>query len=342
MARYIPVRKTINAAGLAQVIVSKHVLTAAGVPRRIISDRGTVFTSSFWSALCYHLRADHRYSTAFHPQTDGQTECQNQTLEQYLRAFVNYQQDDWVRWLRMAEFTYNNACHSSLEVSPHYALTGRDAELDVELAPMVPEVPAARDRAEALADMRKSLATRLQEAAKTQARYADRKTQPRSYRVGDKVYLSGRNIKTTRPSGKLDFKYHGPFAITAAVGRQTYRLDLKEAHKGIHPVFHVSLLEPYVRRPGEEHPEPPLLVVKGEPEYEVEEILDSKWRGRRLVYKVRWKEYSDVYDEWVPVDNLSCDELVAEFHQRNSGKAPHGDRGVTEGKPQRKLRRRRR
>ncbi|MGL5827975.1 MAG: DDE-type integrase/transposase/recombinase, partial [Angustibacter sp.] len=333
MARYIPVRKTLDAPGLAQVIVSKHILAGAGAPRTVVSDRGTIFTAEFWSALCYHLKIHHRYSTAFHPQTDGQTERQNQTLEQYLRAYINYQQDDWVRWLRMAEFADNNARHSSTGVSPFFALTGRNAELNPELAPRNPEVPAAKARAEALQSMRADLEARLAEAAKTQAHYADRKTKARSYSVGDLVYLSGKNIRTKRPSSKLDYKYHGPFEVTAVVGRQAYRLDLKEAHKGIHPVFHVSLLEPCKRRDGEDPPEPPPLLVDGEEQYRVEKILDSRVRYGKLAYKVRWEGYSDTHDQWVGEDDLNeCDEIVEDFHRKNPLKPRAGAGGPTKGK----------
>lgn len=94
MVRYIPTRKTIDASKLAEVLVEQVFLRDGGVPQNIVSDRRTVFTAQFWSALCYHLRIRHSKSTAFHPQTDGQTERQNQTLEQYLCAYVNYLQDD--------------------------------------------------------------------------------------------------------------------------------------------------------------------------------------------------------------------------------------------------------
>src|SRR4051794_15927973 len=112
IARYFPVRKTMDAAQLATLFVD-NIVKEYGVPRSIITDRGTTFTSQFWSSLCFYMKAKRRLSTAFHPQTDGQTERQNQVLEQYLRAYVDYQQDDWVTMLPMAEFTYNNSVHSS-------------------------------------------------------------------------------------------------------------------------------------------------------------------------------------------------------------------------------------
>ena len=104
MAQYIPVRHTIDAAQLASILVHKLILRGAQVPSSIVSDRGPQFTSKFWSALCYHLRIKRQLSTAYHLQTDGQTERQNQTLEQYLRTYINYHQSDWSRWLVFAEF----------------------------------------------------------------------------------------------------------------------------------------------------------------------------------------------------------------------------------------------
>jgi hypothetical protein len=94
MTRYIPIRNTIDAVKLANVLVHKLILRGAGVPSSIVSDRGPQFTSKIWSALCYYLKIKQRLSTAYHPQTDRQTERQNQTLEQYPCAYVNYHQTD--------------------------------------------------------------------------------------------------------------------------------------------------------------------------------------------------------------------------------------------------------
>ena len=89
-----------------------------GLPDSIISDRGAIFTSKFWSSLCYFFVIKRRLSTAFHPQTDGQTERQNSTMEAYLRAFVKFEQNDWARLLPMAKFAYNNAKNASTGHTP--------------------------------------------------------------------------------------------------------------------------------------------------------------------------------------------------------------------------------
>ena len=117
MVHYEPVKVTINAPGLAEVIIDV-VIRHHGLPDLIVTDRGSLFTSKFWSSLCYFLGIKRRLSTAFHPQTDGQTERQNSTMEAYLRAFVNFEQNDWAKLLPMAEFAYNNAKNASTGYTP--------------------------------------------------------------------------------------------------------------------------------------------------------------------------------------------------------------------------------
>jgi hypothetical protein len=95
MAKYFPIRKTLDAAELADLF-HKKIVCVYGTPASIVTDRGSIFTSQFWASLCFYMKARRRLSTAFHPQTDGQTERQNQTLEHYLRCYVNYRQDDSV------------------------------------------------------------------------------------------------------------------------------------------------------------------------------------------------------------------------------------------------------
>jgi transposase InsO family protein len=314
MARYIPVRKTIEAPQLADVFISK-IVKLHGVPQSIVTDRGSLFTAHFWSALCYHLNIKRKLSTSFHPQTDGQTERQNQTLEQYLRGYINYQQDDWVRFLPMAEFAYNNSKHSVIGVSPFYAYTGTHPSMGVRDEPGPIDVPTASDRATQLNQVRQDLEAHWKKTVGDQARYHNRTHKARAYSVGDEVWLAGKNIRTLRPSKKLDFKFHGPFKITEAIGTQAYRLDLP-AHLRIHPVFHVSLLEPHQPRPGHNAAPPLPLEIDGEEEWEIEAVLDSKLRFNTLQYLVKWAGYSDAHNTWVAAGDMQANELVAEFHEK--------------------------
>jgi transposase InsO family protein len=135
------------------------------VPSRIVSDRGSQFTLKFWSALCYHLKIKHRLSTAYHPQTDGQTERQNQTLEQYLHAYINYHQSDWIRWLVFAEFAYNNSIHASIGMTPLIAAEGQHAQMETAAPRLTTKLdgvdnPAANQWVESLRKTRREMADR--------------------------------------------------------------------------------------------------------------------------------------------------------------------------------------
>ena len=114
MVHYKPVKVTINALGLATVIINM-VVRHYGLPDSIVTNFGSLFTSKFWSLLCYFLGIKRKLSTAFHPQIDGQTKRQNSTIKAYLRAFVNFKQNDWLRFFPMAEFAYNNAKNASTD-----------------------------------------------------------------------------------------------------------------------------------------------------------------------------------------------------------------------------------
>ena len=114
MVHYKPVKDTIDAPGLAKVITNV-IVRHHGLPNSIVSHRGSLFTSKFWSLLCYFLGIKQRLSTVFQPQTDGQTKKQNSMMEVYLQAFVNFKQNNWAQLLPMAKFAYNNATNASTD-----------------------------------------------------------------------------------------------------------------------------------------------------------------------------------------------------------------------------------
>jgi len=267
-------------------------------------------------------------STAFHPQTDGQTERLNQTIEAYLRAFVNTEQDDWRRLLPMAEFAYNNSATAGNGMSPFYANYGFHP-VAVGTASTEPHNPASTVYAHWMQAIHEEARKWLEEAQERMRQYTDpeRKTPP-AYRVGDLVMLSSRNIKTRRPSKKLDHKNQGPFQIEKIVSPLAVRLTLPRKWK-IHNVFHVSLLEHY--RTSEHRPAPDLSKVLREAddierseEYDVDEVMASAERGRgngkRIVYLVKWLDYPEQKD-WTEedFDNFSVGglEKLREFHRRN-------------------------
>jgi hypothetical protein len=294
MAHFIPTTTRVTAEESANLYL-RHVFKNHGLPTDIVSDRGTQFTSRFSSALLELCGVKSNKSTAFHPQSDGQTERVNQVLEQYIRIFCGYQQDDWSDLLPLAEFAYNNAQHASTGMSPFFANYAYNPRATLQVTTTLHSNPRAEEFIDRLKATHDLLRRNLKEA---QSKYKDnydnkRKDKPQ-FNVGDMVWLLRRNIKTTRPSAKLDFKRLGPYRITTIVGESqlAYKLELPTSMR-IHPVFHVSLLEPYRANtiPGRVQPPPPPIEVEEGEEFEVEEILDSRIRNGKLHYLVDWVGY---------------------------------------------------
>lgn len=257
-------------------------------------------------------------------------------MEQYLRSYVNYLQDNWGEWLALAEFATNNHVSETTGITPFYASTGRHPRFGVEPTISLPPPPSdhmkALDSAAAdhFAEQMEQLTQHLQEQITfAQARYARNADASRNpspaYKVGDEVWLSTKNIRTTRPAKKLDAKNVGPFAISEVINPRAYRLSLPSTMK-IHNVFHTSLLHPVANDPypqqAEQNVAPPPIVVEREgveeKEWEVESIEDSKITGRKhkqLKYKVRWIGYPDA--TWEPASGLTgSQDLVDAFHAR--------------------------
>ena len=318
MVRYLACSKKITAVELADLIF-EEVFLRYGVSNGVVSDRGSLFTSAYWSEICYHMKVKRRLSTAFHPQTDGQTERQNQALEHYLRTFCSTRQNNWANLLPLAEFAYQNALHSSIGCSPFFACYGYNPRMDVSVEDNTTEgeVPAAKDRVQKLLKLREDLAKRWQSVADAHARAYDLKHKPMQYAEGDMVMLSTKNLNQHRPSKKLSHKAIGPFRIEKLIGKQAYRLTLPTNYR-IHPVFHVSLLERYERGQNSDIPKflPPDL-INDEEEYEVEQILDRRTRKGEFQYKVQWKDWPKEYDQWLPEENLEhAPRLRREYEER--------------------------
>jgi hypothetical protein len=296
----------------------KEIIRQHGTPASVISDRGPQFASETISYLYQRLGIKPILSTAYHPQTDGQSERTNQTLEQYLRLFTNHRQTNWLELLPIAEFAYNNATHSSTGVSPFFANLGRNPTMMVQEGSNQ-KFPSIDERIALIAETQEDLKSALLLAQERMKKFYDRNAgKLPTFNVGDKMYLEMENLKSDRPSKKLDHRRVGPYKIIRQVGSHAYQLDLPPTMK-IHPVFHVSLLTPYVvdTIPGRIHEEPPPVIIDDEEEWELEEILDSKWTRNKLWYKVRWKGYDEGQDPWQPAEFIThADDLVKEFHKK--------------------------
>jgi transposase InsO family protein len=326
MRHMIPM-DSIDANSVAEDFV-KHVFKLHGLPDSIVSDRGSQFTSDFWKALCSRLQIRPRLSTAYHPETDGQTENANATMEQYLRMFCSYLQDDWEKWLPLAEFTANNTMNESTGVTPFYVIYGQDPRLGFEPRPELDsngptikriQLIDAHNFADRMKQLTELLRNELTYAQAVQEWHANKGRAPAwNFREGDKVYLNTRNLRTQRPSKKLDWKFAGPYTIKKKLSPYAYQLDLPSEMK-VHPTFHISLLQPSKHEPmARQVPPPPPMIVKNEGgPYFVDSIDDMRWnaQSKRFELLIKWEGYET--RTWELYDGTKTDApiLVKEFHE---------------------------
>jgi hypothetical protein len=325
MAHFIALRKEQKTAEHLVKIFAREIWRFHGILTDIISDRDSRFPSTEWKQFLGILGVRPRMSTSFHPQTDGQTERINQTIEAYLRSFINYEMDNWVGLLPMAEFAYNNSVTQATGMSPFYANYGRHPGCTNPSS-----TPTGDDTQEGyinhLVSVQGLVTRNLKATQERMKKYADLKCKDTpEFKIGDLVMLDGRNIQTRRPKDKLDHKKHGPFAIEKVVSLTAMRLSLPRKWK-IHNTFHVSLLELYNNGT---RPPPDLLKIideagdiEGNEEWEIEGILSSRKVKGKVLYRVTWKGYplkKDHTEE--PYESFIVGSLqsLQEFHSRNPG-----------------------
>jgi hypothetical protein len=333
-AHFCETTTTVTAAGAANLYL-RHVWKLHGLPRKVISDRGPQFVALFMKELFRLLGIEVASSTAYHPQTDGQTERVNQELEQFLRIFVGERQDDWYPLLPLAEFSYNNHVHSSTQQTPFLLDTGRHPRMGFEPRQPPSKVEAVNDFTDRMKSTLEEAKSAIAKAKDDMARYYNQRRTPAPvYGPGDRVYLDASDIHTTRPSKKLSHRRLGPFPIERRVGMNAYRLTLPPSMKRLHPVFNVVKLmlaptDPIAGRYAP--PPPPPELIDGEEEYVVEEIRDSRMFRRRLQYLVKWEGYGTEGNTWEYAEHVNnAPERVAEFHRRNPA-APRRIRAMAFG-----------
>jgi hypothetical protein len=308
MVHIAPTTETLTSRGFAELLLT-NVIRLHGCPDSIVSDRGSIFHSKFEKEFLKGINCEPHFSSAYHPQSDGQTERANQVLEHVLRSYVSLDHSDWDTFLPMAEFAMNNAPNEASGQTPfvlNYGINPRHPNITkltklqlngIQLnttkakttktkADMAMQhcfrniksaVPAAFQFTEAMQRAVAHTQLMLQAARSRMIAMTNPKRNTTiPFKVGDKVMLSTKNIRIIHAGcNKLLPRWAGPFTISQQINPVAFRLDLPHTME-IHDVFHTSLLKPYKHDPLRNDGESPPLIVDGHEEFEVEAIL-----GRR-------------------------------------------------------------
>ena len=305
MAHFIPHYITDNAPKIAELFVD-NVFKYHGLPKKIISDRDTRFTSKFWKELMRLLDIKINMSTAYHPQTNGQVERINRILEDYIRRYCNGNSDDWDKLLPLAEFAYNNSVSATTSFTPFYLNYGLDPRKD--LNELYKESPneTAKEFANRMNILLKQAKDEISKSVDNMEKYYNLNRKNAEFKVGDLVLLSTKNIKYRNQKNKIISKkfkpkYIGPFKILEKISTLAYKLDLPNELK-IHPVFNIIALKKYSGEINEN--ETNYNDIFSEEDKIINKLIGKKILDNEVYYLVTYKE-SEIYeDTWVNESQL--------------------------------------
>ncbi|RVW63788.1 Transposon Tf2-2 polyprotein [Vitis vinifera] len=272
------------------------VIKLHGLPKSIISDRNPIFISKFWQEFFQMSGTKLQLSSAYHPQTDGQTEVVNRCVEQYLRSMVHQWPRKWSNYLPWAELWYNTTYHASTGMTPFQALYGR-------LPPQIPiyhngmsPVHEVDQSLEARDELLRQLKINLETSINRMKQIVDQKRRDVFFEVGDlvfhKLHPYRQQTAFKRAHQKLASRFYGPYPVIQKIGAVAYKLQLPEGAR-IHPIFHVSLLKNFVGELAEPSQELPPVNEEGVVILEPQHILDTRWvqRGNKFEEEnlIQWK-----------------------------------------------------
>jgi hypothetical protein len=320
----VPTKTTVTAKETARLYFN-HVYCRHGLARKIISDREVRFKGAFCQELHHLLQEKLAISSSFHPEDDGQTEWDNRTMEEMVRHYVSYRQDDWRQLLPALEFAYNSSKRRTTGVSTFYTCTGRHPLKFDEILLGTPSSKSPSVVQEVL-DMKsrsRAASTSIQLYNDVMASYANKSRRYEEHQVGDLVLLSTTFFKPTPDisrARKFVPTFAGPCKVIQKVSPAAYKLELLVGTNA-HPVLHSSLLKAYKADSTGERtcPVPEAVSIDGQVEYVVDAILDERVRRGKKEYLVHWPGYLANDSTWEPVANIQGLEALVTY-QESSGR----------------------
>lgn len=344
MVHYVACSTTVTAPQLAQLFMDTVVLRH-GLPECILSDRDPRFTATFWRAFWAKLGTTLLMSTSNHPQTDGQTENSNKTLETILRSQVSFEQDDWDDHLTAAELAVNNSVNATTGFTPFYLNSGQEARmpLDSAISPLrsvISNATAEQTLSRWQAALKQAVIN-VQAAQQRQAGYADQHRRDVTFKVSDKVLLSSKHLQLlgdAKRSRKLTARFIGPYPITRVINDNAYELELPPSLR-IHPVVNISALKPYHdgnaafphRQQPATRPPPESYDSSGNAIHLVERVLDKRTSGRGVQYLVLWTGFPPEEATWEPASNLTRSPDAIAAYEASASSHPRPRRSTRRG-----------
>ena len=313
LVHLIPTKQTYRAKDVAEVMFDR-VYKHHGMPKHIVSDRDSLFTSTFWRRLNELTGTELRMSSSFHPQSDGATERANRTITQMLRQCVAPDQRDWVLKLPAIEFAINSASSQTTGYAPFVLNYGRMPRSMIWNSNT--EYPGVRTFAQRMKDAVLTAHDAIIASRMKQTRAANNQRKEAPFALGDLVYLSTKNLSLPKGRArKLAPKFVGPYKILQDYKNNTFLLDLPSELKqrGLHPSFHASLLRLHVpsddrRFPGRQLKQ--LSTLGNNEEWAVAEIATHHGKGADALFEVVWKAGDRA---WLPYQEISHLEAMTQY-----------------------------
>jgi hypothetical protein len=313
-SHFLPIKQKQNVESLARLYI-QEIVKLHGIPKSIISDRDPRFTSRVWKQIQVDLGTQLKFSSAFHPQSDGQSERTIQTIEDMLRSCALCWKEQWDKQLALVEFAYNNSYHSSIKMAPFEALYGRPCRSPLQWQELGDNKLIESDVIQDCSDKVKIIQERMRTAQQRQKQYADIRRRKLEFEESEHVFLKvspSKGVIRFGKRGKLKPRFIGPFQIMSRVGENAYQLALPPELAGVHNVFHVSMLRKYIPDPNHVI-DYQLLDVSSDLSFEEKPIRIVDFKVKQL----RNKEISLVKVVWQFHSGEECTWEVEEMMRTN-------------------------